>query len=551
MVLRDYQVAAVRAVWDFVRSRAGNPCVVIPTGGGKTPVMAQLCADVVRWGGRVLVLAHVRELLEQVVVALSQLAPELPVGVYSAGLERRELGRPVTVAGVQSVYWRATELGRMDIVLVDEAHRIPVESDSMYRLLLADLREINPAMRVVGLTATPFRLDTGYVYGDGQMFDAVCYEVGVRELMVRGYLCRVVTRGTKQSLSFDSLRIRCGEFVAEDCEALMGAPDVVRAACAEFVRLAEGRRSILVFACGVEHGCRVAACLRSDHGIACGEVYGTTESSLRRDVIEAFRAGELRALVNVNVLTLGFDVPHVDCVVLLRPTLSAGLYYQMVGRGFRVSPEKQDCLVLDYGGNAARHGLVDMLRVRARRSQAATIEIAAPPVKTCPECQLVVAANRRTCPECGYVWPAPEPQHSVHAFDGEIVSKNSPQWYRVLWTHYAVHTKRDAPPGAPCTLRVDYGVSFGVVSEWVCFEHEGYPRAKAARWWRKRSDLPVPDNSADACALAKAGYLREPIEIEVGVEGRYYRVLEHRLASVEQPQAVLENGVCEQEEVPL
>ena len=160
MVLRPYQQEAVESVYSYLREYDDNPCIVIPTAGGKTPVMATVCKDAAgRWQGRVLIVAHVKELLQQAVDKLDAVAPELmpKVGVYSAGLKSRDTEHPIIVAGVQSVYKRPEELGCFDLVVIGEAHMIPPEGDGMYRTLLAGLKEINPQVRIIGLTATPFR----------------------------------------------------------------------------------------------------------------------------------------------------------------------------------------------------------------------------------------------------------------------------------------------------------------------------------------------------------------------------------------------------------
>jgi len=162
MQLRPYQLAAVDAVYGHLRSRDDNPCVVIPTAGGKTPVMATICRDAVtQWDGRVLVLAHVKELLEQTADKLTAVCPDVPFGIYSAGLRRRDTEQAVIVAGIQSVYRRACELDRFDLVIVDEAHLIPLDGEGMYRQFLADAQVVNPCLRVIGFTATPFRLKDG------------------------------------------------------------------------------------------------------------------------------------------------------------------------------------------------------------------------------------------------------------------------------------------------------------------------------------------------------------------------------------------------------
>jgi len=162
--LRPYQLEAKSSVYDHLRTRDDNPCVVIPTAGGKTPVMASICQDAVGlWKGRVLILAHVKELLEQAADKLNAICPEVRFGVYSAGLKRRDTTHPVIVAGIQSVYKRACDLDAFDLVVIDEAHMIPPDGDGMYRQFLADARMVNPNLRIVGFTATPFRLKTGSI----------------------------------------------------------------------------------------------------------------------------------------------------------------------------------------------------------------------------------------------------------------------------------------------------------------------------------------------------------------------------------------------------
>ncbi|HPM22964.1 MAG TPA: DEAD/DEAH box helicase family protein, partial [Phycisphaerae bacterium] len=185
MQLRPYQLEAVEAVYRHLRERDDHPCVVIPTAGGKTPVIATICRDAVqRWGGKVLILAHVKELLEQAAEKLRAVAPDLPFGIYSAGLNRRDLGYAVTVAGIQSVYQRAADVGAVDLVIVDESHLIPPDGEGMYRQFLAEMQQTNPLVRVIGFTATPFRMKTGTICAPENILNAVCYEIGVRTLIV-------------------------------------------------------------------------------------------------------------------------------------------------------------------------------------------------------------------------------------------------------------------------------------------------------------------------------------------------------------------------------
>ena len=514
MQLRPYQLEAVEAVYRHLREREDNPCVVIPTAGGKTPVIATICRDAVQlWGGRVLILAHVKELLEQAAEKLRAVAPDLPFGLYSAGLNRRDLGYAVTIAGIQSVYERAADISRVDLVIVDEAHLIPPDGEGMYRTLLADLRAINPQARVIGFTATPFRTKSGPICAPENILNSVCYEIGVRELIVQGYLCPLRTKAGTHKPDTDQLHVRGGEYVANEVEDLMDGDELVRLACREIVQYTPDRRSVLIFASGIRHGQHIARVLRERHGVECGFVCGDTLPFERDETLRRFRAGTLKYLCNVNVLTTGFDAPNIDCVAILRPTLSPGLWYQMVGRGFRLHPGKTDCLVLDFGGNALRHGPVDALRIADSGSGHGE-----PPAKECPDCHEVIAAGYARCPACGHEFPPRQrSRHEAEASNVGVLSDQPTRSdYEVTDVCYAVHTRRGAPPDAPHTMRVDYRIGFQTyVSEWICFEHPGYPRRKAEQWWRARSNEPVPETAEEAVELAQSGAVATTLAITV------------------------------------
>jgi DNA repair protein RadD len=538
MQLRPYQQEAVDAVYRHLRQHDDNPVVVIPTGGGKTPVMATICRDAVSlWGGHVLVLAHVKELLEQTAGTLQRLAPDLPMGIYSAGLGRRDLGYAVTVAGIQSVWRRACDMDPFDLVIVDEAHMIPPEGDGMYRQFLAEAKVVNPHMRTIGFTATPFRMSSGSICKPDHFLNAVCYEISVRELIVAGYLCPLKTKAGTEKGDWDSLHVRAGEYVAGEVEAMMDTDCLVRGACAEIVEQTKGRRATLIFASGIQHGRHVQTVLQQDHGQRCGFISGDTPSAERDATIREFREGRLPYLANVNVLTTGFDAPNVDCVAMLRPTLSPGLYYQMVGRGFRLCEGKTDCLVLDFGGNVLRHGPVDAVKITEPGDGTGEA-----PAKECPDCHALIAAGYAVCPECGHEFPDRQVrQHEAKASDAAILSSHVRNTeFPVKEVRYTVHTKRDAPPDAPKTMRVEYGIGWNVWrSEWICLEHDSWPRARAESWWSRRTDVPPPATVAEAVDLANAGTLAEPVAITVMSKAgeRYDQIVGYRFADEPAPDA--------------
>ena len=327
--------------------------------------------------------------------------------------------------------------------------------------------------------------------------------------------------------------MRGGEFVAGEAEELMDREVLVLAACREIVEQTQDRHACLIFATGIQHGRHIVQVLQEQHGVLCGFVCGETPTNERDEVLEQFRRGELKYLCNVNVLTTGFDAPNIDCVVLLRPTLSPGLYYQMVGRGFRLHPGKDTCLVLDFGGNVLRHGPVDQIRMeKAGRSGNGEA-----PAKECPECHALIATGYARCPDCGYQFPPPERRrHEAKASEAGILSAQiTTTRYAVHDVFYSVHKKRGAGEDAPRSLRVDYKVGWNQYkSEWVCLEHDGYARQKAIAWWKRRSSDPVPDSAHDAVVIANHGGLAVATSITVRcVEGdTFERIIDWELGPV-------------------
>lgn len=541
--LRPYQQQAVNAVYDYLRNRDGNPCVVIPTAGGKTPVMATICHDAVAlWSGRVLILAHVKELLEQTADTLSRISDGLDVGVYSAGLNRRDTEHAILVAGIQSVYRRACELGKFDLILIDEAHMIPPSGEGMYRSFLQDALVVNPHLRLIGLTATPFRLSSGMICGPENLLNEVCFEVGVKELIVQGYLCPLKSKAGKRKADTSELHIRGGEFVPAEAEKLMDDESLVRSACQEIIEQTQDRCSVLIFAAGIQHAKHVQRCLAERTGQEVGLVTGDTPAGERAALLARFKKEPVKAdlfggmksslkyLVNVNVLTTGFDAPNIDCVVLLRPTNSPGLFYQSCGRGFRLHPSKQDCLVLDFAGNIVRHGPVDSLQIKDASSTGGGDA----PAKECPQCHSVIHAAYATCPDCGYTFPPPEKnKHDSSASTAGVLSGQVEDVdHKVRGVDFYYHTKRDAGPDDRPSMRVVYKVGwYSTCSEWICFEHTGYARAKAEAWWQARSNEPVPDTVNEAIDLADAGALAETKQITVRtVSGqKYERIIRYEL----------------------
>ena len=547
MTLRDYQRDSVESVWKHLREKDTNPCVVIPTAGGKSLCIAEVAREaVVNWGGRVIILAHVKELVEQNADKVQRLAQELKVGVYSAGLGRKDVKEPVIVAGIQSIYREADRFEPFDIVIIDEAHLIPTEGEGRYRAFLNAMKERNPNVRLIGFTATPYRTKGGVICKKENLLNEVCYEISVKELIRRGFISRLESKCGKVKPDLTRLHIRAGEFVQEDIDEAMDDEAVVSAACREIVDRTKDRKACLIFCTSVKHCKHVAELITKYSGEECPIVTGDTPSEERADTIARLRGetverglfkeklGPLKYCCNVSVMTTGTDIPNLDTVVTLRPTASAGLFVQMVGRGFRLSPAtgKRECLILDYGRNLERFGAIDTITVSDKTGEPGGV-----PVKECPKCQAAVPISIMTCPSCGFEFEKKEKESKLdsRASERALISPDvEEETYPVVRTTYDVWTKRGAPPTYPKTVKVTYVIDMMTsFSEWLCPEHEGYARKKFVKWWREHTDegTPIPKDAADLCEFAFMGCIKNAEEITVRrVAGeKFPRIVKYKL----------------------
>ena len=353
MKLREYQQQAVDAVLQHFRQSDQAAVIVLPTGAGKSLVIAEL-ARLANYP--ILVLAHVKELVAQNQAKFQHYG--LQSGVYAAGLGRKEAHFSVTFASVQSLSRNLEQFqGYYSLVIIDECHRLSDDSSSQYQRIIAHLRQRNPPLKVLGLTATPYRLDKGWIYQqhyhgyvrtcEPVPFFRCIYELPLRYLIKRGYLTQpLLIDAPAARYQFDEL-----PEVYTDAELdsfLNRYPRVTQAICQQLMVLAETRKGVMIFAATVKHAHEIAGYLPAAHTAL---ITGDTPAAERDTLIAQFKQQTLKFLVNVSVLTTGFDAPHVDVIALLRRTASVSLYQQIVGRGLRLFPGKSDCLVIDYAGN--------------------------------------------------------------------------------------------------------------------------------------------------------------------------------------------------------
>lgn len=354
--LRDYQQDAVDAVLNHFRRSDDSALLVLPTGAGKSLVIAELARLAKR---RILVLAHVSELVEQNALKYQQLG--LKCSVYAAGLKLKQTNEQVCFASIQSAARNLEDFSReYSLVIIDECHRVSSEPTSQYQQLLTHLRQFNSKLKVLGLTATPYRLSQGWCYqfdyrgfvrsGKHFAFKYCIYELPLATLIRRGYLTppRLVDAPIAQ-YPFEQCRNPQGLFEQQAVnELLIRSARVTQSIIEQVIELAHSRQGVMIFAATVEHAQEIMGYLSHE---SCALVVAETPSKERAQIIRQFKTKAIKYLVNVSVLTTGFDAPHVDMIALLRPTESVSLFQQIIGRGLRLSPNKSDCLVIDYAGN--------------------------------------------------------------------------------------------------------------------------------------------------------------------------------------------------------
>ena len=356
--LRPYQADSVKSVIHYFRKHQTPAVLVLPTGAGKSLVIAEL-ARLAK--GRVLVLAHVKELVEQNHEKYEGYG--LKGSIFSAGLGRKETDQQVVFASVQSVVRNLDSFSnQFSLLVIDECHRVPDEKTSSYQKVITHLRENNSGIKVLGLTATPYRLGMGWLYQyhtrgqvrseEPRFFRDCIFELPIRYLLDEGFLtpARMIDAPV---LSYDFSQLKpasTGRYKEAELDMVIeqskrATPQIVD----QIIELAKDKLGIMVFAATVRHAQEILGLLPAGEASI---VIGDTPTLERDQIISDFKERKIKFLVNVSVLTTGFDAPHVDLIAILRPTESISLYQQIVGRGLRLSPGKKECLVLDYAGNS-------------------------------------------------------------------------------------------------------------------------------------------------------------------------------------------------------
>ena len=531
MILREYQSRAVSDLFGWWTKHQGSddiPLLVLPTAAGKSVI----CAEIVRqmfeqwpeFHPRTVVLVPSKELAEQNAAKLRALLPHtISVGFVSASLGTKKYNADVIVATIGSIHKAAHLLGNIKAVVIDEAHLVSQKASDagMYRTFLSKLGELCE-FRTVGMTATPFRGNGVWLTdGDEPLFTGIASRVSMRELLNAKFIAPLVppTKHIETRIDASHVGISNGDYkvgeLSREVEKYLAKVAI------EATRIASERKKWIAFTPSVANAESLSDKL-NELGIVSAVVCGETPKQEREDLIRQFKNHQIHCLVTVLALSVGFDVPDVDCIIWCRPTKSPVLYVQGMGRGTRIADGKDDCLVLDFTDTVERLGPVDTIQGRAKKRSGPQEA----PYSICPDCGERNAPAALVCIYCqGQIREEEEAtpmdaKVSLAALLSSASEIGELIWHDITRVDYAIHRKE----GKPDSLRVDYFSGLlRTASEWVCFDHHGYAKEKAYQWWARRNPNGIqPNNTFVAFGLSKQ--LASPARIATRKNGKYTEV---------------------------
>ncbi|WP_457659564.1 DEAD/DEAH box helicase family protein [Sinorhizobium medicae] len=555
-VPRYYQNEAVQAVFDYWEEEPGHPLVDMATGTGKSGTLAMLIDRLLSgWAHlRVFVVTHVEELVEGNFKEYIGMCPFAPAGLFAASLGRRDARSQVLFGQLQTVHDKAAQIGHVDVLMIDEVHLVPSDGNTMYRKLIAALMAINPDMKIVGFTATPYRLDSGRLdEGDDRLFDRVVYTYSLAQGIEDGYLTRLTSKPSEVKYDMTGVHRLGGDFKKSDLAKATDKEELTRAAVNEIMAYAnaENRKTAIIFCNGIDHATHVRDEIRA-HGKTCEVLSGKTPKGERRKIIEDLKAGRLWGCTNDNVLSTGTNIPGVDLIADMAPTESCNRYVQRAGRGTRVvwpagfdfnsatkeerkaaieRGPKPNCRYMNFAGNIERHGPVDCVTPKKPGSGQGEA-----PIKLCMQCEEICAAGARVCPNCGSEFEFEEkPKFTARPTDVAILATVAEEdWRRVTGRAFRHHAGKQ---GKKDSVKVTFMTGYTAINKWYAPEASGRARADSDRFWKSHGGLtPFPKNAMEW--LERQGELSATAEIRVEPSGKYWNVCDYKPTS---PQAANDN----------
>ena len=545
LVPRSYQRFAIDSLFKYFENGGkGNPLALLPQGTGKSVVIAQFVKEAIEKfpSTRILMMTHVKELIEQNFAKLLDVWPNAPAGIYSAGLGAKDAFYPITFGGVSSVAKCKTPsiFGKIDLILIDECHLVSPNDATEYNRIIKQLFKVNPYLKIIGFTATDFRLGHGRLTENDHLFTDVavnmCTLEGFNWFFDQGYLARLVPKRPKLQIDSSKIHMKQGEFVESEAQAVMDKHEISWAAIHEMIEYGAERKHWVVFAQGVNH-CEHVWQMMLDLGINATYVHSKLNKKERDKAIQGFKNGQFQVIVNNGILTTGFDYPKIDLIAVLRLTQSPGLWTQILGRGCRPdyasgfdlgtqegrlnaiqASDKKDCLVLDFAGNTKRLGPInDPVIPKYKGAGGGGIA----PVKVCEICMTYNHASVRYCTQCGTEFIAAVKITNYAGTDELIASNEIKELESTIFTvdkvTYRRHKGRNS---AIDSLKVSYYCGIRMFSEYICLEHAigNYANNRARNWWRDATGKPAKPPLTIDESLERLNEVRQAKRIRVLVK---------------------------------
>lgn len=510
MILRPYQEEQLQALWMYFMNHNGNPIIAAPTGTGKSVLPAEFIRrTLINYPGQRFIMAtHVKELIKQNLEKLLDIWPTAPVGVHSAGLKRRDMVHPIIYGGVQSMYKIAEGFGHRDLMFIDECHLLSPDDTGMYQTLIGVLRKINPHLKIIGMSATPYRMGQGMLT-DGGLFTHIAHDLtsldNFNKLIEDGYLSPLVPRRTIMELDVSNVGIQKGEFIASQLQHEVDKAEITWKGLQELCYHGANRKSWLIYATGIEHANHIAEMLQQ-MGIECASVHSKQSDEYNTAALRAHRACELRSIVSFSKLTTGLDHPDVDLIGMFRPTLSVPLWVQMLGRGTRPAPGKENCMVLDFAKNTLRLGPINDPAVPRKKGEGGgTI-----PVKLCENCGVYHHIKAVKCTECGHPFSFAV-KIVARAGTEELIRGVEPVITEVFDVGHVFYARKQKTGKAPYIM-VTYACGINSFREFVFPENLRFKKP-FHDWWKMRHTLDPPATTDEA--MQYIAQLRPPKRIRV------------------------------------
>lgn len=549
---REYQTIATDALWNYFFNNTGNPIIAMPTGTGKSVVQARFLQRVFHHypTQRVLCLTHVKELIKQNHGRLVEMWPTAPAGIYSASLKQKVHYMPITFGGVMSVKNVIEIFGHIDLVLIDECHLVSPDGATTYQNIIKVLRGINPYLKVIGFTATWWRMGQGNLTDDGLFTDIAINMTDYQSFnwfLDQGYLIPLIPRPTNTTIDMTGVQIGSdGDYQKSQLQTAV--EKVTYDALYESMSHCGGRRKWLVFCAGNQNAEHAAQILNS-FGVRTTFIHDKVKDKERDDRIDAYRNGFYTAITNNNILTTGFDDREVDFIIMLRKTMSPGLWVQMLGRGTRPDyppgydlstregrltaihfSQKQNTLVLDFARNTRDLGPINDPVIPKRKGHGGGDA----PIKICPNCGAYNHLSARVCCDCGEEFDMSLPFQKTAGTE-ELIRSDAPvfEWFNVLSIIYNKHLTKNG--GIPM-LKVTYVTRNAETNEmkwfyeWWGFQHTNnkFMLHKAHEWWRTRSYQRLePPTTVDDVLKVANNELRRPLRIRVWTNKPYPDIMNY------------------------